>query len=353
MFNERSCAACHSMGGPGGAGPNEKNTLLLDGALLHRQSTDPNYMTWRAEQMEPIDFIMVHVESGTGDLDFFEEPILRTESQRNTPALWGIGLIELIPEEAILAQRDRANEKHEAISGRASRSADGALNRLGWKGDVASVDAFVRQACSHELGLSVPGSPQPPLATHPKPPRPKQNASPGLDLDEAGVSDLIAYLNALPRPTMRYPLTNQGKAQSGQQLFSKIGCDGCHTPELGGVDGIYSDLLLHDMGAQMDATGGSYGFQEPATRPVAAGEGEAPAGSREWRTPPLWGVADSAPYLHDGRAPDLATAISMHGEEAQGVVQNWFALTTQERQQILNFLGTLKAPHSPHPQGRG
>jgi hypothetical protein len=65
---------------------------------------------------------------------------------------------------------------------------------------------------------------------------------------------------------------------------------------------------------------------------------------REWRTPPLWGVRDSAPYLHDGRAATLEEAIRAHGGEAEAVVEKFRALTAMERDSMLTFLGTLAAP---------
>ena len=71
---------------------------------------------------------------------------------------------------------------------------------------------------------------------------------------------------------------------------------------------------------------------------------EIPSNTREWRTPPLWGVRDSAPYLHDGRAPDLATAIMLHGGEATVSVKRFSALGPEGQGLLLAFLNTLTAP---------
>jgi CxxC motif-containing protein (DUF1111 family) len=63
-----------------------------------------------------------------------------------------------------------------------------------------------------------------------------------------------------------------------------------------------------------------------------------------WRTPPLWGVADSAPYLHDGRAPTLEDAIHQHGGQAARSRQQFDQLSPEERVQVIDFLKTLRAP---------
>ena len=81
--------------------------------------------------------------------------------------------------------------------------------------------------------------------------------------------------------------------------------------------------------------------------PAASRSSAPPAGppSRfEWRTPPLWGFRDSAPYLHDGRARTLDQAISFHGGEATGIAQSFFNLTAKERRQLEAFLKSLTAP---------
>src|SRR5262249_50089952 len=145
--------------------------------------------------------------------------------------------------------------------------------------------------------------------------------------------DLISFVASLPSPGRRRPRTDQHAAEiaAGQKLFKQVGCAVCHQPKLGDVDGIYSDLLLHDMGDSLSdnahyggstiiAKEGGDGQVEPL--PViggcevdAAKKPKFGAGPREWRTPPLWGLRDSAPYLHDGRAATIAHAITFHDGE--------------------------------------
>jgi CxxC motif-containing protein (DUF1111 family) len=64
----------------------------------------------------------------------------------------------------------------------------------------------------------------------------------------------------------------------------------------------------------------------------------------EWRTPPLWGCRDSAPYLHDGRAETLEKAIALHGGRGQKSAQKFAALSHGERFELISFLKSLAAP---------
>jgi CxxC motif-containing protein (DUF1111 family) len=159
----------------------------------------------------------------------------------------------------------------------------------------------------------------------------------------------------------------------GQKMFAAVGCAACHTQDLGEAQGIYSDLLVHDLGPDLGDTG-SYGVFLPdspggddgspvppiteLTQPLQGQQGlldrlaAKPAEEKnivgatllEWRTPPLWGVRDSAPYLHDGRAKTLEEAIAMHGGEGTKSATHFFALTPQEQRQVVFFLKSLEAP---------
>jgi CxxC motif-containing protein (DUF1111 family) len=114
--------------------------------------------------------------------------------------------------------------------------------------------------------------------------------------------------------------------------------------------GIYSDLLLHDMGIDLEASSGyrqtdCNGLTPPAppipNEKFAASQQPTPA---EWRTAPLWGVADSAPYLHDGRAATLEAAIEQHAGEAASAAARYNSLPADQQQAVLAFLKTLRAP---------
>jgi hypothetical protein len=243
--------------------------------------------------------------------------------ERNTPALFGIGLIDAIPDEVIEAAAATSIAGHPEITGKLGRTSEGRVTRFGWKADVADLVTFVSRACSVEVGLEVPGSPQPG--------RKRKGAPTGFDLDLDDLEDLVAYVRALPAPVERR--AGNAQASRGAELFDGIGCTACHRPALGDVDGLYSDLLLHDMGSELDdnASVGYYG-----SPPVG--------GSNEWRTPPLWGARDSAPYMHDGRAKTLQRAIALHGGEAWRTRQSYYALDDAGRAALIAFLESLQAP---------
>jgi hypothetical protein len=261
-----------------------------------------------------------------------DTPVSLLLSRRNPPALFGSGLIDAVPEADILANGERSHAALPEVSGRPARVAGGKLGRFGWKGQVASLDDFVASACANELGLEVPGHHQ---ARLPKSP---DAAARGLDMTGAECEALVDYVRRLPAPVVsrpRRPIESQA-AGRGREVFTSLGCAACHTPDLGPAQGIYSDLLLHDMGINL-ADKGTYSMDEPD----AAGS---PALATEWRTPPLWGLRDSGPYLHDGRARTVEEAVAMHGGEAVKVARRYFALRGPDRKDLDAFLMSLAAP---------
>ena len=150
---------------------------------------------------------------------------------------------------------------------------------------------------------------------------------------------MTTYIAALARPMERMPAdaAARGVAEAGKKHFTTIGCADCHTPTLGSIEGLYSDLLLHRMG--LDLQGGGFYYGDPIPASVRA---SGPAAD-EWRTPPLWGVADTAPYLHDGRAATLEEAIQMHGGQG-GAALLFGRLSTREQGELVAFLKTLRTP---------
>jgi CxxC motif-containing protein (DUF1111 family) len=202
---------------------------------------------------------------------------------------------------------------------------------------------------------------------------------------------------SLPQPKFELPAEPERRALAlqGRSLFDVVGCAVCHVERIGPVEGLYSDLLLHDMGpALADPVPADASLEVHAERPLPKGATESVAMTRsenlplrprgyyggsslanllgggtstliatnpktgirtefrvvasnveqEWRTPPLWGVADSAPYLHDGRAAALVDAIALHGGEADACTKRFFELPVGERMAVLEFLSCLRAP---------
>ncbi len=361
VFNANSCLACHNQGGPGGGGDLEHNVTnfvvrsVSDGSALsegvvHSQAVTPQFQETLRQvnvnlpaQARPTLASLRAISQGDGCHQDRFPPGVHI-SQRNTPALFGAKLIDEIPERVIIAG-ERAQRLKWGLApadgedlpvGRALRLANGHIGRFGWKAQIASLSDFVQTACANELGLSNPDHPQPsPLG------KPDYRPT-SLDLTLDQCSQLTAFVGSLPRPVVRLPEDSAAReqAQAGKVLFKNIGCADCHTPDLGEVEGLYSDLLLHNMGQPL-VGGGSYGEPPVELSRFKPGKGPLPG---EWRTPPLWGVADSAPYLHDGRAPDLKSAILQHSGQGARSAARFKELPAAEQQGVIAFLNTLRTP---------
>ncbi len=364
VFNARSCVECHFQGGAGGGGTVDKNvtvyglkpevkTAIKDLphiGVVHAKATKPEYQ-------ETLGLVAPNLPGSPSlSLEKLNDQSFIctvgtdvTVTQRNTPALFGDGLLDMIPEDELhKAQRQNSTAarlvglsraKDINVRGRVGRLPDGRLGRFGWKAEFATLREFVKAACANEIGLSNPDRPQAlPMA------RRGYQAS-GTDLTEAQCVLMTDFIRGLDAPRRDEPSDAGGRAQAraGEQTFVRIGCADCHTPDLGSIKGFYSDLLLHDMGPTLAAGIGSYG--EAIAPPNSTTVPVAP----EWKTPALWGVADSAPYLHDGRAETLEDAIAAHLGEASGVTTAFKALPPAEQQDVIAFLKTLKAPKSAAP----
>lgn len=358
VYNANSCAACHrspSLGGAGGLEHNVTNFVARGvgrgmvetrQGVVHVQATRPEFQETLAQVHSAMPAIS-HVplpsllRGQAGDDEPLNIPGGVLLSQRNTPALFGARQIDEIPDRVIIGQErlERArwgltSSVSETVPvGRALRLADGHVGRFGWKAQSASLLEFVQAACANELGLSNPGNPQPAPLGKPN------HQQVGLDLTLEQCKDMRDFVASLPRPVQRLPeaVNKQNVVMHGQKLFNQIGCADCHVPNLGEVEGIYSDLLLHRMGAELQGVGAYYGA------PVTPSSGDGPLPD-EWRTPPLWGVADSAPYMHDGRAKTLADAIHMHGGQGQASLRRFTQLNVPNQHAIIHFLESLRAP---------
>lgn len=394
VFNDSSCVGCHNLGGAGGGGPANKNVHIVttrvpkkvngkskittNSFVLHHFSTDPQFKKWRA-RFAPVRSVGINTASvltrlansqpGGSTIPFGGSGIARqfiadgtsstiaflgnTVSQRNTPALFGAGKIDSVEERVLTELAKKKYAKFPQVTGRVARGKDGQPGRFGWKAQKSSLEDFVLTACAVEVGLHVPGHDQPPL------PHKQDYKAPALDMNQDECNALVSYVRSLPQPAQMRPAkgTHTQYIKDGKDLFGTVGCATCHTPNLGQVAGIYSDLLLHDMGLALSDIGSSYGVFRPSPAPspkpdetpVAKGSGQPKPGAvaataQEWRTPPLWGVRDSGPYLHDGRATTLQQSIAFHQGEAIKSLQMYNKLSPQEKQKLIAFLKSLVAP---------
>jgi CxxC motif-containing protein (DUF1111 family) len=360
LYNEVSCVGCHHQGGTGGGGENDHNVEMVTAvssstpaqagdALFQGELEDlhPGFRNRRSivihkhATTEMVQKRLTKIKSYTA-VQTREETLVLRKAERNTPALFGAGTIDQVSDEVLRQAEKRVFPKFPEIKGRVSELPDGRLGRFGWKGQIATLDDFVRAACSNELGLEVPGKHQVSLASAEEfdPTKVK------LDMNEEQCELLTTFLARLAPPA-RGPVDDRRLPPWGSMVFESIGCATCHAPALGGVRGIYSDLLLHDMGESSSDTAVYYGAPTApqSLRNLADSQGSSRpsgmAGATEWRTPPLWGVAESAPYLHDGRANTLDDAIRLHGGEADKTTSRYTKLASTDRRALLRFLSSL------------
>lgn len=327
IFNGRSCLSCHGNPAPGGSSTLKVTRFgritngVFDplaekgGSLLQEFAIDP-----AVREVVP--------------------PEANVVAQRQTTPIFGAGLIEAIADETIVA--GAARDKPDGVRGRAAIIVDIAtgahrVGRFGWKAQHATLLSFSADAYLNEMGITnrffpkenAPNGNAALLAAfdHVADPEDAVDPATGRSTIDA-LADFMRFLAPPPRATIT------PSARAGEAQFMQLGCNACHTPVMTTAKNaipalsekpvnLYSDLLLHDMGALNDRIA------------------QAAAGMNEMKTPPLWGLRISAPYLHDGRAGTLDQAIRFHDGEGRRARDRYNALPPEQRQQLVDFLNTL------------
>jgi CxxC motif-containing protein (DUF1111 family) len=264
-------------------------------------------------------------------------------SPRLAPAVFGVGLLEAVPAEAIEAAADPDDADHDGISGRANHVTDPVtgrtvLGRFGWKAAVPSVRAQNSGAFNGDIGITSSVKPdQPCTAAESACLAAPTGGEP--EVSDRKLDQVTFYTRTLAVPARRS--AGDPTTERGQRTFDDLGCESCHTAELrtGAADVAsldhqvirpYTDLLVHDLG-----------------RGLADDRPDGQASGREWRTPPLWGIGlvetvnGHTRFLHDGRARNLLEAILWHGGEAQAARDRFARLSARDRDALLAFLESL------------
>jgi CxxC motif-containing protein (DUF1111 family) len=386
-FNSNSCVSCHAQPNVGGSSP-PLNPLpgiaIANGAV--------NALPWFIAPNGPIrearfvfsngakdggvhDLFVVTGRSDAGSCSLSQpsfgaagDPVSGQGGNRNvvfripTP-VFGAGLIEAIPDSAILANAsaNAAAKSQFGVQGRPNAilggntnlsANDGTITRFGWKAQNKSLMMFAGEAYNVEMGVSNQLFPQerdeaPNCRTFPSTPEDTEN----FPVDTSGnpvviLSDIDAFANFMRMLAPPTPAPDTPSSANGRALFSSAGCSLCHTPSFttgravatGGSTNpspamsnqpvnLFSDLLVHHMGQNL-----------------ADGITQGAAGPDEFRTAPLWGLGQRVFFLHDGRTRDLFAAIEAHlsqGSEANGVIQRFNNLSGSQQQDLLNFLRSL------------
>ena len=301
--------------------------LTASSAVIHRFGVDPAYAEWRSRLKAGLPNPRSRSDRHLGVISGGRI----VTSERNAPPLFGLGLIDALPGEVLVAT---AAQQSPLVRGRVNRMTSGQIGKFGWKAQTTDLREFVLAACANELGLEVPGHGQ---AISPLNPDARAKAP---DLTPEECDALVAYVEALPAP-IQLEEPDPRVIEAGRASFEEIGCTDCHRPSLGTIEGIYSDLLLHDMGPDLFSFTGYYAT-ERMDIPTAAGL----ADGSQWRTPPLWGYCGSGPYLHDGRARNLQDVIKAHKGQALESAMRFSRLSPQRRSEIEQFLKSLTATPS-------
>ncbi len=310
-LNGDSCRACHFEPEFGGAGPRGTNVMRHGIASESGAFVVPHVGT-----------SVLHKTTVLFDAsaNFPQEGVTIFE-HRQSPSLFGAGLIDGIADPTVAANADPTDADGDGISGRVSVTDGGHVGKFGWKAQVPSLEEFVRDAVTVELGMTLPMQPG---LTFGKIHDNDAVADPEMGMEEAG--NLLFFMRNLAAP----PRQSGGDAAAvarGEVLFGTVECAKCHIPSLAGADGdvnLYSDLLLHE------------------TLPVGAmGIEDASANMREFRTAPLWGIGSTGPYMHDGAQDTLTQAIEAHAGEADGSREAFEALDDTQKSDLIEFLESL------------
>jgi CxxC motif-containing protein (DUF1111 family) len=389
VFNASSCAQCHSQGGLGGAGGNENNVLAFEvlpsksrrkvvSNVVHADATREVFQESVHDVAAVYPMVAVSLQDSTGPVRgygssyngcgapptppsptisdrFFDfimpeaEPTVDRSPviyhELNSPALFGVGIIDDIHGSSIALHNAKrtATKIGQELQGDfrgttfgMARTVKGGMGKFGWKGQFSNLEDFVASACAMELGLSNPKHSQS------SPREFKEDRSAKLDMNRKQLNELVAFVRSLPRPEQVIPAdeSNRRLIEYGESLFNEAKCADCHVRDFGGVPQIYTDFHLYNL---EDLTSPASGYIDEAVEE----EFRVPESHPEpdqWQTPPLWGVADTAPYFHDGASPSLKLAILRHKGDAIESRKKFKKMAESEQDAVIAFLNSLRAP---------
>ncbi len=364
-----SCPSCHWIGGPDGAGA-ETDDAFLDGDGERPGSGDGR---------NPPALVAPGVVLALGREMTHSLQQQRTELLRDA-ARAGATREARLSAKGVDFGVLRATAKGEVdTSGLAGIDADLVVKPFGWKGTLADFSDFASEALQVHMGVQSDR-----LLASGVHERLGDGKDPG-DPDGDGIRDelgrgpfeaLTVHLALLEMPIVEpmiqdrrippaatnllAPTTTSFAAdfQRGREQFHAAGCAGCHQPmmvlespmlELDGLPPIDLSRSMRQPGLRYDPRLGGYPvwlFSDlrrhdmgPANAAKHVQNGVA---TQMYLTPRLWGVADSGPYLHDGRAPSLDYAIAGHDGEGAAARAAFAALSWDDRAAVRVYLMSLR-----------
>ncbi len=384
LYNARSCQACHLKDGRGHPpeGPEDDRISMLL-RLSHLGGTSPDGIAeWIATSPDPVlggqlqdfaapglaaegQFSVTYTETpatlADGTIVSLRAPVYSITpaapdglllSHRVAPQMIGLGLLEAIPAADILALADPDDLNHDGVSGRPQivpsvEFGVPMLGRFGLKAGAPTIREQTAAALAMDMGLSNPLYPDPwgdcteaEASCRTAPHGQEPGLRDGLEVARERLDLLTFYARNLGVPARRE--ADDTTVLKGKDIFEATGCAACHQPSFvtltlqeqpeQSAQAIwpYTDVLLHDMGPGL-----------------ADNRPEGRASGTEWRTAPLWGiglteiVSGHTQFLHDGRARSLLEAILWHGGEAGAQRDTVAAMTAEDREALLAFVGSL------------
>lgn len=367
LFNARSCSSCHLRDGrsrPPEPGEDDRHGLLIRIGVRSSNGPDLPHPAYDAQIQDAaipgaraearVDLQWRTTRGAYGDGESYELQSPHYELQdlaygplggdvvlggRVAPQLIGLGLLEAIPEAALLAHEDPEDRDGDGISGRAHRLTPASIGRFGWKATQATVHDQTAAAFVHDMGITSSAHPVEPLTDTERAAIAFANGG-EPEIEDHKLARVVFYTRTLAVPAQRDADTPAVAAGRGH--FDAFGCAVCHVPTFttapvefhpafgGQKIHPFTDLLLHDLGPEL-----------------ADGKRDGDALPVEWRTAPLWGIGlfrvvnGHERYLHDGRARGLAEAILWHGGEAMAARERFRNAPRSRRDELLAFLRSL------------
>lgn len=328
LYMQAGCSSCHDLPTIGGAG-----VEFLREATRWDPHGGCDILTEEGGPL--IQSYATPLLKATGFSREFTPPSANGFLVMEAPALFGLGLLEAIPDETILAREDPDDANGDGISGRASWLPDGRLGRLGAKAYRATILDLSEGAFRRSLGLTTPSYlEEETMNGVPIPPETDPVPDPELSQEELEtVADFIRFLAPAEAPAQESRAVRD-TLERGGEVFSQLGCPACHVPsmttgpsEIEALDRkrvfLYSDLLLHDLAPE---------------RPTICGPTATPS---EVRTARLMGMRFRSRLMHDNRATNVDQAIRMHGGEAAVARERFGMLGPDMRGYLVRFLMSL------------
>ena len=375
LFNRSSCAGCHIRDGRGRPPLPREDRMLSKLVRLSIPGQDANggplphpvyggqfqeqgilgvaaegrtQITWTEETGQFVDGSSYQLRRPSYDFTGLAYGPLGEDilfSPRVAPAVFGLGLLENIPEKEILQHADPNDKDGDGISGRPNYVWDvqnqaPSLGRLGWKANQPNLKQQNAGAFNGDIGLTTTVFPAVNCSAEQPDCQRETRFGEQPEVSDEFLEKLTTYVSLLGVPARRK--VDGQLEQRGEQLFYDAQCVSCHVPRH--ITGTasphpefnkkiihpYTDLLLHDLGADL-----------------ADNRPDFEANGQEWRTPPLWGIGlvkqvnKHTFFLHDGRARNLLEAILWHGGEAQAAKEFVQQLSAQDRNALMAFLESL------------